>query len=65
MQKSAQYIELMKKEVYSLKEERTQLLTRLHNLKEEKTLLQNELSEAIDEINVSASDLPCVHHPYL
>jgi uncharacterized coiled-coil DUF342 family protein len=52
MQKSTQYIDLMKKEIHTLKEERTELLTRLHRLKEEKISLQNELKEAIEEINV-------------
>ena len=53
MEKNTQYIDLMKKEIYTLKEERTELLTRLHRLKEEKIALQNELKEAIEEINVS------------
>lgn len=52
MQKSTQYIELMKKEIYTLKTERTELLTRLHRLKEDKISLHNELTEAIEEINV-------------
>lgn len=57
MEKSTQYMDLMKKEINTLKEERSELLTRLHRLKEEKISLQNELKEAIDEINVSTIDL--------
>ena len=53
MQKSTQYMDLMKKEIYSLKEERTELLTRLHRLKEENMSLKTELKETIEEINVS------------
>ena len=46
-------MDLMKKEIYSLKEERTELLTRLHRLKEENMSLKTELKETIEEINVS------------
>lgn len=52
MQKNSQYIELMKKEIGTLKQDRSELLTNIHRLKEKNNSLQNELKEATDDLNV-------------
>lgn len=52
MQKGSQYTDLMKREIMSIKQERSELLTSLHKLKEENTSLRNELNEATNDLNV-------------
>ncbi len=52
MEKGKQYNELMKKEITSLKQSRTELLTEIHRLKEENAALRKELKEATDDLNV-------------
>lgn len=57
MEKGSQYTDFMKKEINSLKHERSELLTNLHKLKEENAALRKELKEATDDLNVKFSPL--------